>query len=223
MLDKKNEAFEQFLDFITYFCTELAAGMSPEYALVRSVRQYGKQSPIAFAKAIRMIERGDSSFMAAWRNIIHSFDEDRYQRIVELLGRFMERGSKIGGERMLELLRQIRVNLTLANKRRNIVRAQRMKVTILSVIASSVLGMTAGVLPIIALALQDPFWLAQPYNCITNFMHTPYLTVMLLLVSIVSSYRLSQVTGTSLRLVVACLLISVMTYMITMSLLVSIP
>jgi len=222
MLRKGAENFEQFLDFVTYFCTELAAGTSPEYALVRSVQQYGKQSPSAFTKAARIIERGESSFAAAWKAVIRKYEDNRYRRIVELLGRFMKRGARIGGERMLEVLKQIRINLALANKRKSITRAQRVKVVALSLTASAVLGMAAGVLPIIAIAFQDPFWLSQPHG-ITELIHMPYLVLMLFLTSTVSTYRLTQATGTSLRIVIVCSLIFVMTFTIITSLLTTLP
>lgn len=219
---ENNEAeFDQFLDFITLLCTELSSGISPEYALARSVHHFGEQSPSAMTEALKSIIGGTSSFVSAWTNITSTYQENRYRRILELVGRFLEKGARIGGTRMLQVLKQIRANLTLTKNRSNLIKAQRAKVIALAVVSSAVLGMVAGLAPILALAFKGlgMLNLAQGMQT-TSSLH---LFLILFLTAILSSYRLTQVVGSSTRTLLLCSLAFVTMLIFTINLLSAIP
>jgi hypothetical protein len=217
--EKQDKEFAQFLDIITYFCTELSIGLSPEYAFIRSVQYFGEQSPEALKNAMKKIIDGDQSFISAWKEITDSYQENRYNRIIELLGRFINKGAKTGGVRMLEVLKQIRRNLTLSKNRRNLVKAQRMKVLALSVVSSAVLGMIAGLTPVLAITFDGSFsfglFSSPPISLVLQIAITLFLT------SIVSSYRLTQIVGSSSRILVLCTLAFTTTFIFTQNLLVA--
>lgn len=215
--DKQDNDFAQFLDIITYFCTELSLGLSPEYAFTRSVQYFGEQSPTALKDALKTIIGGTRSFVSAWKEITQSYQENRYKRIIELLGRFINKGAKTGGVRMLKVIKQIRRNLTLSRNRRNLVKAQRMKVLALSIVSSSVLGMIAGIAPILAITLNGSF----SFNLFSSppISLTLQIATTLFLTSIVSSYRLTQIVGSSTRTLILCTLAFVTTFAFTQNLL----
>ena len=66
------------------------------------------------------------------------------------MGSYIEKGSQIGGIRMLKVLNQVRKNHTLVKNRKNIIQAQRGKLIGLAMVSSAVLGMVAGIAPIIS-------------------------------------------------------------------------
>lgn len=215
--EKQDKEFTQFLDIITYFCTELSSGLSPEYALVRSVQYFGEQSPTALKDALKKIIGGTRSFVSVWKEITRSYQENRYNRIIELMGRFIIKGAKTGGVRMLKVLKQIRKNLTLSMNRRNLVKAQRMKVLSLSIVSSAVLGMIAGIAPILAITFSSSIsfdLFSKPPISLTL-----QIAVTLFLTSIVSSYRLTQVVGSSSRTLILCTLAFITTFVLTQNLL----
>jgi hypothetical protein len=215
--DEQDQEFTQFLDIITYFCNELSTGLSPEYALIRSVQYFGEQSPTTLQDALKRIIGGTRSFASAWEEIGKSYQENRYKRIIELLGRFINKGAKTGGDRMLKVLKHIRRNLTLSKNRRNLVKAQRMKVLALSIVSSAVMGMIAGIAPILAITFSGPISFSlfskPPISMTLQIALTLFLT------SIVSSYRLTQVVGSSSRTLTLCTIAFVMTFVLTQNLL----
>ncbi|MFX1474522.1 MAG: hypothetical protein ACFFCO_03450 [Promethearchaeota archaeon] len=215
--DEQDKEFTQFLDIITYFCTELSSGLSPEYALIRSVQYFGEQSPTTLKDALKKIIGGTRSFASAWEEITESYQESRYKRILELLGRFISKGSKTGGVRMLKVIKHIRKNLTLARNRRNLIKAQRLKVLALSIVSAAVMGMIAGIAPILAITFSSSIsfhLFSKPPISMTL-----QIAVTLFLTSIVSSYRLTQVVGSSSRTLTLCTLAFITTFVLTQNLL----
>lgn len=201
MSKEDNEEFDIFLDFITYFCTELKSGTSPEYALARSIQYFGKQSPKLLINALKTVVEGTQSFSAAWRSVIQNYSETRYQRVLELLGRFLEKSGQLGGERMLQVLKHIRMNRSLTKNRQNLIRAQRLKVFALSIVSSAVIGMIAGISPVISLAFSGLLTnqiLELPLGIIVQIFLTLFLTVN------ISAYHLSYIVGRSSRILLVC-------------------
>jgi hypothetical protein len=200
--ERTEEEFDIFLDFASYFCTELQSGLSPEAALIRSVQYFGDQTPEIIAKSTKFIIEGTASFVSAWSSIIQEYRGTRYHRILELFGRFLERGTQIGAERMLRILAQIRKNLVLAKNRRNLIRAQAVKILALSIVSSAVLGMVAGLTPIITTALTGIYigngWQPTNYLMFVQVFITLFLTVM------ISSYKLNQAVGRSTKNIIIC-------------------
>ena len=218
---KNDEEFEQFLDFIIYFCTELTFGQSPEYALVKSINYFQDQSPNPLFDVLKTVVEGSGSFTSALNNVRKFYKDERYSRIIELLGRFIEKGSQLGGTRMLTVLQQIRTNLTLSKNRKTLIDAQRAKVFALAIVSSAVLGMVAGIAPILTvtfIGLTFVNQLLQPPLTITlNVFITLFLTVF------VSSYRLTQNVGSSSRILLFCMIAFITTFLLTSNLIASIP
>ncbi len=200
--ERTEEEFDIFLDFISYFCTELKSGLSPETALIRTVQYFGEQTPETIAQSTKFIIEGTASFSSAWNSIIREYKGTRHHRILELFGRFLERGTQIGADRMLRILAQIRKNLVLTKNRRSLVRAQSVKILALSIVSSAVLGMVAGLTPIITIALSGIYlgnnWLPSNYFMFIQVFITLLLTVM------ISSYKLNQAVGRSTKNIIIC-------------------
>jgi hypothetical protein len=217
--NKANEPFDQFLDFIAYFCTELAAGASPEYALGRAIHYYGDQSPTAFNRAFDGIARGTDSFASAWRKVIQSYQQSGQSRLLELLSQFLEKGALVGGVRMLRVVQQIRRNTALAKSRKNLIDAQRSKLLALSIVSSAVLGMVAAIAPVLNPAF-NVFDLAHQQETLSATLH---VSIALFLTAIVSTYRLSQTAKGSTRMLLLCSFSFCVTFALTANLLTAIP
>jgi len=217
--DKANEAFDLFLDFITYFCTELTAGVSPEYALGRAIHYYGDRSPTPFNSAFDGIVRGTDSFVSAWRKVVRSYEQSSQCRLLRLLGQFLEKSALVGGARMLRVVQQIRKNTALTKSRKNLVDAQRSKVLALSIVSSAVLGMIAAIAPILAPAFTL-LGLVHQQETLSAVLH---ISSALYLTAIVSTYRLSQAAKSSIRMLLLCSLSFFVTFALTANLLTAIP
>jgi len=217
----QNEELDQFLDFLSFFCTELSSGVSPEHALFKSVCHFGDYSPEILASAQNAIINGSVSFAEAWSTVVQAYQGTNCFRIVELLGKFLEKGARIGGMRMLKVIQQIRTNITLTKNRKNLVIAQRMKVFGLAIVSSGVLGMIAGLAPFLAFAFSDWDFIYQLQEIpITYSMN---IVIALLLTVLVLSYRLTQAVGNSSKIPFLCSLIFMITYVLTSNLLALLP
>ena len=209
--------FDQFIDFIAHFSSELASGTSPEYALVRTSNYFGKQTPREILSALCDIVEGRKSFYDSWADLISVYSGNAYARLLELLGRFLEKGSKVGGERMLQVLKQVRKNSTMTKNRENLIKSQKVKVMALSLVSSIVIGMIAALAPILTFAFYEGLFsssvLVYPTTIAIQFFLASLLTV------IVTGYRLNQTVGGSLRIVLLCLVSFGCTYILVAHLL----
>jgi hypothetical protein len=191
-LTQDNE-FDQFVDFVTHFSTELSSGNSPEYALLRTMNYFGRQTPIEIARIVKDIIEGTKSFHVAWSDLVKEYENDRNSRLVELLGRFIDKGSIVGGERMLLVLKQVRKNSAITKNRKNLVSGQKVKVTALSIVSSVVIGMIAALAPILSLAFVEGFLSSPGVGNSSSFSFSILLALFLTVV--ITGYRLSQTVG----------------------------
>lgn len=209
--------FDQFIDFIAHFSSELASGTSPEYALVRTSTYFGKQTPKEILSAMCDVIEGRKSFHDSWFDLISVYSGNTYARLLELLGSFIEKGSKVGGERMLQVLKQVRRNSTMTKNRENLIKSQKVKVMALSLVSSIVIGMIAALAPILTFAFYDELFsrsvLIYPTTIAIQIFLTSLLTV------IVTGYRLNQTVGGSLRIALLCLVSFGCTYVLVAHLL----
>jgi hypothetical protein len=189
--------FDQFLDFLTHLSTELSSGISPEYALVRTAHYFGSQTPDNIDKTLDSIVSGTKPFRVAWSDLVESYQSNRNARLLELFGRFIDKGSVTGGERMLEVLKHIRKNNTMAKNRKNLVNSQKVKVFGLSFVSSVVIGLIAAIAPLLTLAFIQGFWAnieSSPSTLSFYSLIASFLTVL------VTGYRLNQTVSGSLRI-----------------------
>ena len=185
--------FDQFVDFMTHFSTELSSGNSPEYALLRTSNYFGSQTPIEITRIVKDIVDGTKSFHVAWADLIKEYENNRNSRLVELLGRFIDKGSIVGGERMLLVLKQVRKNSAISKNRKNLVSGQRVKVKALSIVSSVVIGMIAALAPILTLAFVEGFLSSPEISYSSSFSFSILLALFLTVV--ITGYRLSQTVG----------------------------
>lgn len=214
-----NEAFDHFLDFIAHFCTELAAGASPEHALGRAVHYYGERSPAPFSAAFEAIVRGTDSFVSAWRKTVESYHHSDQYRLLLLLSQFLDRGARVAGVRMLRVIQQVRKNTTLAKNRENLVDAQRSKALALVIVSSAVLGTIAAIAPFVA-ATFTPVGLVHQQGSLSVVLH---ISSALYLTTIVAAYRLGQAARSSTRTLLLCSLSFLVAFALTTNLLAAIP
>ncbi len=188
--------FDQFLDFLTHLSTELSSGTSPEYALVRTARYFGKQTPKEIMEIVNQIINGTKSFGIAWAELISNSSDHRRTRLIELQGRFIEKGSVVGGERMLQVLKHVRKNNSMAKTRRNLISSQKVKVLSLSFVSSVVIGMIAAIAPLLSFAFYQGFWISSDFSPSS----VPfYILIASFLTVVVTGIRLNQTVGGSLR------------------------
>jgi hypothetical protein len=204
--------FDQFIDFIAHFSSELASGTSPEYALVRTSNYFGKQTPKEIMKALYDVVEGTKSFHDTWADLINAYSGTAYARLLELLRSFVEKGSIIGGERMLKVLKQVRRNSTITKNRENLVKSQKVKVMALSLVSSIVIGMIAALAPILTFAFYEGLFsntaLTYPAAIAVQIFVASLLTV------VVTGYRLNQTVGGSRRIVLLCIISFSCTYVL---------
>jgi hypothetical protein len=196
--------FDQFIDFMAHFSSELASGISPEYALLRTANYFGRQTPKEITCVLEDVIGGAKSFHVAWADLIQVYEDNRNSRILELLGRFITKGSILGGERMLLVLNQVRKNSAMTKNRKNLVSGQRVKVTALSLVSSIVIGMIAALAPILTLAFAEGFFSGPEISF--SIPYSIFIFLALFLTVIITGYRLSQTVGGSRRNVLISIL-----------------
>ncbi|MFW9935559.1 MAG: hypothetical protein ACFFDU_08705 [Candidatus Thorarchaeota archaeon] len=188
--------FDQFLDFLTQLSTDLSSGTSPEYALIRTTRYFGKQTPNEIAEMVKQIINGTKSFGIAWADLVANSSDIRSARLLELQGRFIKKGSVEGGERMLQVLQHVRKNSSLTKTRKNLISSQRVKVLALSFVSSVVIGMIAAIAPLLSFTFYQDLWISADYS-------SPSMPFFILIASsltvIITGIRLNQTIGGSLR------------------------
>ncbi|MDO8125235.1 MAG: hypothetical protein Q6364_12770 [Candidatus Hermodarchaeota archaeon] len=209
--------FDQFLDFIGHFAYELTSGTSPEYALVRTVAYFGDQTSDIITEATNEIIKGTKSFENAWADFDQKFNDAKYSRLVMLLGHFLEKGSQVAGERMLQVVKQVRKNNAMTKERKNLISGQRGKVLALSLVSSIVMGMITALAPMLSLAFIGGVFSNPSYSSSVTF-SWPILIALFLTV-IITGYRLNQTVEGSMRIVFLHILAFSCTYILTNQLL----
>lgn len=188
--------FDQFLDFLTHLSTELASGISPEYALVRTSDYFGNQTPDKLLVAMNDVAKGLKAFRVAWSDLVIAYGHNRYSRLLELFGRFIEKGSVVGGERMLQVLKQVRKNYSMTKNRQNLVKSQRVKVFALSFVSAVVIGMIAAIAPLLSLAFFQAGWTSTGSFPPT---FSVYIFVASICTVLITGYRLNQTVNGPIR------------------------
>ncbi len=188
--------FDQFLDFLTHLSTELASGISPEYALVRTFLYFGKQTPENLLVAINDVTNGVKTFHGAWSDLVIAYGSSRYSRLLELFVRFIEKGSVLGGNRMLQVLKQVRKNHAMTKNRQNLVRGQRVKVFALSFVSAVVIGMIAAIAPLLSLAFYQSGWTSTVGFSSTSSVYVVVASVSTILIT---GYRLNKTVDGPIR------------------------
>lgn len=188
--------FDQFLDFLTQLSTDLSSGTSPEYALIRTTRYFGKQTPNEIAEMVKQIINGTKSFGIAWADLVANSSDIRSARLLELQGRFIKKGSVEGGERMLQVLQHVRKNSSLTKTRKNLISSQRVKVLALSFVSSVVIGMIAAIAPLLSFTFYQGLWISADYSSSSMPF---FILIASSLTVIITGIRLNQTIGGSLR------------------------
>ncbi|MFX1509872.1 MAG: hypothetical protein ACFFBR_06160 [Promethearchaeota archaeon] len=188
--------FDQFLDFLTQLSTDLSSGTSPEYALIRTTRYFGKQTPNEIVEMVNQITNGTKSFGIAWADLVANSSDIRSARLLELQGRFIEKGSVEGGERMLQVLHHVRKNSSLTKTRKNLISSQRVKVLALSFVSSVVIGMIAAIAPLLSFTFYQGLWINADYPSSSMPI---FILIASSLTVIITGIRLNQTVGGSLR------------------------
>lgn len=209
--------FDEFLDFIAHFSHELISGTGPEYALVRTVTYFGNQTPETIKAATNEIIEGTKSFENAWADFGHKFNEAKFSRLVELLGRFLEKGSQVAGERMLQVIKQVRKNNAMTKTRKNIISGQRVKVVALALVSSIVMGMITALAPMLSLAFIGGLFTNPTPTPLVAFPSS--LLIALFLTVIITGYRLNQTVEGSMRTLILLVLAFGAMYVLTNQLL----
>ncbi|MFW9830157.1 MAG: hypothetical protein ACFFD8_00010 [Candidatus Thorarchaeota archaeon] len=214
---QQNTNFDQFLDFLAHFSSELAFGISPEYALIRTSQYFGRQTPREILGIFDDINGGTKSFQSAWADLITSCENSNNARLLELLSHFIEKGSKIGGERMLEVVKQVRQNLAITKRRKSLVSGQKVKVIALSLVSSMVIGMIAALTPLLSFTFYSDIF----SNPTINFPLSTSIQILiaLLLTVIITGYRLNQTVGGSFKTILLCVIAFGSTYVLVTQLL----
>lgn|GEM_PF-3280806 len=211
-----DDEFDQFLDFLTHLSTELASGTSPEYALARSSYYFGNQTPNDISEALSSIIDGKKPFHLAWSDLVVNSTSNRTARLLELLGRFIEKGSVTGGERMLEVLRHIRKNSAMTKNRKNLIKSQKMKVFALSFVSSVVISLIAAIAPLLTLTFYQGLWASTEVFASS---HSFYILIASFLTVIVTGYHLNKTVSGTLRTISINLIAFGITYIFMSNLL----
>lgn len=209
--------FDKFLDFIAHFSSELASGVSPEYALIRTSQYFGEETPKEILGTLDDVMGGTKSFEVAWADLIKSYNSNSISRLLELLSRFIEKGAKIGGKRMLEVVKQVRKNQAIAKNRKSLISGQRVKVIALAVVSSMVIGMIAALSPLLSLAFYNGFFSDPIID--PSLPLSVQILIALFLTVVVTGYRLNQTVGGSSRTILLCAIAFGTTYVLVTHLL----
>lgn len=180
----------EFLHFLNYFGNYLKRGTPPEIALLESYQQYDGSLKSIIKNCIIEIFYKNNSFEDGWNKLKTLLKHAQIQFLINLIARMLKKSSVETGNRIISIIQQLKTNQELIQERESILKAQQFKIKFLSFIIAGILGVIAGLTPIL---LQISKVLTAPTNTIEiNFIDAVPLSLSLLIMTVYSAYFLNK-------------------------------
>ena len=178
-----------------YFGNKLKLGSPQEIALLKAFMAYNGEFKELFEKSVNLIHYQNYSFRRGWNELKNSFSNPQINFLINLISRMLEKSSAETGNRINSIVQQIKTNRELIKDRESIIKAQQFKIKFLTFIMAAILGLIAGIIPLLFqisnifenLGLQNGvlFWESFP------------LVLSLLIMTLYSSYFLNKLVKTN--------------------------
>ncbi|MHA1409521.1 MAG: hypothetical protein ACTSQY_04245 [Candidatus Odinarchaeia archaeon] len=202
---KEEELMEELFeveDFLILYTKNLLTSISPEAALLLSIKQYKGDLHNVFNLFVKRILHLSYTFNDAVVETAQQFINPQSTQIFTFIMQFLEEDPKGCAERALRLLYRLKENKQLYFKRRNIIKGQEFKIKFLVFMMAIVLGLITALSPWFSvLSILDTS--GAPFNLTGfSFSATPsvYVLITFLLVCLVNSATLYQIVKVNNKL-----------------------
>ena len=145
----KESMFVEFLQFLTYFGNELKLDSPQEIALMKAFRSYHGPLKDSLESCVQEIFHINYSFKKGWNKLKSVIKNPQIIFLINTINRMLQKSSIETGNRLDSIIQQIRANQELIKEREGIIKAQQFKVKFLNFILAGILGLIAGLTPIL--------------------------------------------------------------------------
>ena len=187
--------------------TELVKGKSVEHALYEAIKKHGGKNEKILEKIAQYIQLGmpferimEKTIKTKEKeeNETNSLDENT-KKVLEITQKIMKNNPKKAGETLVRLSTKIDENKKHRKRRETMIKAEKTKATITIFIIFAVMGLLAGITPLLTLATTITKTNPQNYRTIVNqtvTQKTHITTLTLLITTIITAYYTGKITMT---------------------------
>jgi len=189
-LNKDNSVLTELLHFLTYFGNELKQEVPQEIALLKAFESYSGSLKNSIKNSVMNIFFRNKSFNTGWNELKTNFNDLQIHFLLNLIGRMLEKSSSETGNRILSIIQQLKANRELILEREGIIKSQQFKTKFLIFIIAGILGLIAGLTPLLTQMFQivsDQNYLINP-----NFWNSFPLAFSLFIMALYVSYFLPK-------------------------------
>jgi len=184
----------EFLDILTYFGNQLKQGNPQEIALLEAYRSYKGPLKLPIQDCLKKIYLQNKSFKMSWYELKKSLKDSQIHFLISLIDRMLDKSSIETGNRILSILQQLKANRELIRERESIIKAQQFKVKFLSFVLAAILGLLAGIAPLL---VKMGNLVSNPGGSVVfNFWDTFPLSLSLLFMILYTSYFITKIVKT---------------------------
>jgi len=185
----------EFLDILTYFGNQLKQGKPQEIALLEAYRSYQGPLKPSIQDCLKKIYLQNKSFKISWYELQKILNDSQIHFLIALIARMLDKSSIETGHRILSILQQLKANRELIREREIIIKAQQFKVKFLSFVLAAILGLLAGIAPLL---IKIGNLLSNPENpTVFNFWDAFPLSLSLLFMFFYTAYFITKIVKIS--------------------------
>ncbi|MHA2114968.1 MAG: type II secretion system F family protein [Candidatus Thorarchaeota archaeon] len=153
--------YDEFLNFLMLLGERLSTGDTLEVALPNIRDDLDPEAQRLVDIAIKSVYTEETSMVEAMRNASDAALGQRVSQMLNMIALMCETSATDAGIRITKIASRLVKRSAVAKERDSIIAAQRMKVYLLTLTSSAVLGMLASLAPFLyigALLSEGPFW-----------------------------------------------------------------
>ncbi|MFX0163107.1 MAG: hypothetical protein ACFE68_07255 [Candidatus Hodarchaeota archaeon] len=187
--------------------TELVKGKSVEHALYEAIKKHGEKNEKILEKIAQYIQLGMPFERIMEKTIktkekeddeINGLDENT-KKVLEITQKIIKNNPKKAGETLIRLSTKIDENKKHRKRRETMIKAEKTKATITIFITFAIMGLLAGITPLLTLATTITKTNPQNYRTIvtqTVIQKNHITTLTLLITTIITAYYTGKITMT---------------------------
>ena len=193
--------------YLMFLGTELIKGKSVEHALYEAVKKHGVKNEKILEKITRYIQLGipferiiEKTIKTTEKEENEIIDLDKNtKKVLEITQKIIKNNPKKAGETLIRLSTKIDENKKHRKRRETMIKAEKTKATITIFITFAIMGLLAGITPLLTLATTITKTNPENYRSIVNqtvIQKTHITTLTLLITTIITAYYTSKITMT---------------------------